>query len=121
MIVGEGFGTLVAAAEGCDVGPTNGMRAAAGARGAADRWGIPCVYACYHVRGLPPRKVTPQASGQSEKDAVAKAHWPSRHTTSVWASGSRHGPGELHRPACRDCVRPGYMDAASDGAPPVHR
>ncbi|MFD8951956.1 glycosyltransferase [Streptomyces xanthophaeus] len=74
-LVAEGFGTLAAAAEGCDVVLANGMMAAAGARGAAERWGIPYVYACYHVRGLPPRKTAPEASGQPAKDAAAKAHW----------------------------------------------
>ncbi|MCM1972993.1 glycosyltransferase [Streptomyces sp. G1] len=74
-LVAEGFGTLTAAAEGCDVLLANGMTAAAGAQGAAERWGIPYVYACYHVRGLPPRKIAPKASGQPAQDAADKAHW----------------------------------------------
>ncbi|MCM1967435.1 glycosyltransferase [Streptomyces sp. G1] len=74
-LVAEGFGTLAAAAEGCDVVLANGMMAAAGARGAADRWGIPYVYACYHVRGLPPRKIAPEAGGEPAQDAADKAHW----------------------------------------------
>ncbi|MER5487503.1 glycosyltransferase [Streptomyces sp. NPDC002812] len=74
-LVAEGFGTLAAAAEGCDVVLANGMMAAAGARGAAERLGIPYVYACYHVRGLPPRKTAPEASGQPAQDAADKAHW----------------------------------------------
>ncbi|MFF3745780.1 glycosyltransferase [Streptomyces kronopolitis] len=74
-LVAAGFDTLAAAAEGCDVLLANGMMAAAGARGTADRLGIPYVYACYHVRGLPPRKTGPEASGQSAQDAADKAHW----------------------------------------------
>ncbi|MGW6612012.1 glycosyltransferase [Streptomyces erythrochromogenes] len=74
-LVAAGFDTLAAAAEGCDVLLANGMIAAAGARGAAELLGIPYVYACYHLRGLPPRKISPEANGQSAKDAADKAHW----------------------------------------------
>ncbi|MFB6710427.1 glycosyltransferase [Streptomyces sp. NPDC056333] len=74
-LVAAGFDTLGAAAEGCDALLANGMMAAAGARGAADRLGIPYVYACYHVRGLPPRHVPTAAGGQSGQDAADKAHW----------------------------------------------
>ena len=44
-LVAAGFDTLGAAAEGCDALLANGMMAAAGARGAANRLGIPYVYA----------------------------------------------------------------------------
>ncbi|WP_423834426.1 glycosyltransferase [Streptomyces manipurensis] len=56
-LVTAAFDTLDAAGRGCDVLLANGMMAAAGARGAADRLGIPYVYACYHPRGLPPQDV----------------------------------------------------------------
>ena len=49
-LVAAGFDTLRAAAEGCDALLANGMMAAAGARGAAERLGVPYVYACYHTR-----------------------------------------------------------------------
>ncbi|MFI5670912.1 glycosyltransferase [Streptomyces sp. NPDC051704] len=74
-LVSAGFDTLAAAAGGCDVLLANGMMAAAGARGAADRLGIPYAYACYHVRGLPPRKIARDMNGQSVQDAADKAHW----------------------------------------------
>ncbi|MGW2014741.1 glycosyltransferase [Streptomyces sp. NPDC001927] len=74
-LVAAGFDTLATAAQGCDVLLANGMMAAAGARGAADKVGIPYVYGCYHVRGLPPRKIAPEASGHTAQDAADKAHW----------------------------------------------
>ncbi|MFD5623642.1 glycosyltransferase [Streptomyces yangpuensis] len=96
-LVAAGFGTLAAAAEGCDVVLANGMMAAAGARGAAERLGIPYVYACYHVRGLPPRKTAPAASGQSAKDAADKAYWEQgQKSISIFAdalSSHRAGAG----------------------------
>ncbi|WCD84783.1 Vancomycin aglycone glucosyltransferase [Streptomyces xanthophaeus] len=85
-LVTAGSETLAAAAEGCDVLLANGMMAAAGARGAAERRGIPYVYACYHVRGLPPRKTGPESSGQSARDAADKAHWEQgRKATAMFA------------------------------------
>ncbi|MFB6857403.1 glycosyltransferase [Streptomyces sp. NPDC056341] len=96
-LVTAGFDTLPAAGQGCDVLLANGMMAAAGVRGAADRLGIPYVYACYHVRGLPPRKIPPEASGQSGPDTADKAHWEQgQKATAMFAdalNGHRAGVG----------------------------
>ncbi|MGW8949669.1 glycosyltransferase [Streptomyces sp. NPDC055709] len=68
-LVAAAFDTLGPAAQGCDALLANGMMAAAGARGAADEVGIPYVYACYHLRGLPPQ------GEQSPQDETDKARW----------------------------------------------
>jgi len=74
-LVAAGFDTLRAAAEGCDALLANGMMAAAGARGAAERLGVPYVYACYHTRGLPPRHFPPWAGEPSPQDEADRGHW----------------------------------------------
>ncbi|MFE3165800.1 glycosyltransferase [Streptomyces sp. NPDC059224] len=110
-LVAAGFDTLAPAAEGCDVLLANGMMAAAGARGAADRLGIPYLYACYHVRGLPPRKIAPEAGGQSAKDAADKAHWEQgQKTIAMFADALGGHRAKLGLPPVEDVLDYVYTD-----------
>ncbi|MCP3754654.1 glycosyltransferase [Streptomyces sp. TBY4] len=119
-LVAEGFGTLAAAAEGCDAVLANGMMAAAGARGAADRLGIPYAYACYHVRGLTPRRTAPEASGQSEKDAADKAHWEQgRKATAMFAEALGSHRAGLGLPPVDDYIDHVYTARPWLAADPV--
>ncbi|MDD9375830.1 glycosyltransferase [Streptomyces sp. ZAF1911] len=119
-LVAEGFGTLEAAAEGCDVLLANGMMAAAGARGAADRLGIPYVYGCYHVRGLPPRKIAPEASGESAKDAADKAHWEQgQKAIAMFADALGSHRAKLGLPPVEDVLDYVYTDRPWLAADPV--
>ncbi|MER6197389.1 glycosyltransferase [Streptomyces sp. NPDC001586] len=71
-LVAARFDTLTAAAEGCDVLLATGLMPA-GARDVAEKLGIPYVFACFHVFGLPSRHFPPGArpgepSPQGETD-----------------------------------------------------
>ncbi|MGW8955803.1 glycosyltransferase [Streptomyces sp. NPDC055709] len=119
-LVAAGFDTLAAAAAGCDVLLANGMMAAAGARGAADRLGIPYTYACYHVRGLPPRKSAPEASGQSAQDAADKAHWEQgQKATAMFAEALNSHRAGLGLPPVEDFLNYIYTARPWLAADPV--
>ena len=121
-LVAAGFDTLGAAAEGCDVLLANGMMATAGARGAADRLGMPYVYACYHTPGLPPRHFPCRGRGggravsagrdrqgavgagpEGERQFLRGAQRPSGGDR--LAAGGRLPRLRLHRPAGRGWLR----------------
>ncbi|MFJ1763309.1 glycosyltransferase [Amycolatopsis sp. NPDC088138] len=57
-LVAARFETLGAAAEECDVLVATGLLPA-GARDVAEKRGIPYVYACFHIFGLPSRRFAP--------------------------------------------------------------
>jgi vancomycin aglycone glucosyltransferase len=57
-LVAARFETLTAAAEGCDALLATGLLPA-GARDVADKLGIPYVFACFHLLGLPSRHFAP--------------------------------------------------------------
>ncbi|MFE9453879.1 glycosyltransferase [Streptomyces sp. NPDC006739] len=59
-LVAARFGTLTAAAEGCDALLATGLMPA-GARDVAEKLGIPYVLACFHTLGLPSRHFAPGA------------------------------------------------------------
>ncbi|ANN18748.1 glycosyl transferase [Amycolatopsis orientalis] len=72
-LVAARFETLTAAAEGCDVLLATGLLPA-GARDVAEKFGIPYVYACFHIFGLPSRHFapgqrpgTPSPEGETDK------------------------------------------------------
>ncbi|MFE9629395.1 glycosyltransferase [Streptomyces sp. NPDC006463] len=71
-LVAARFDTLTAAAEGCDALLATGLMPA-GARDVAEKLGIPYVFACFHIFGLPSRHFRPGArpgkpSPQDETD-----------------------------------------------------
>ncbi|MFD9369874.1 glycosyltransferase [Streptomyces sp. NPDC060020] len=71
-LVAARFDTLTAAAGGCDVLLATGLMPA-GARDVAEKLGIPYVFACFHIFGLPSRHFPPGArpgdpSPQGETD-----------------------------------------------------
>ncbi|MFG2603251.1 glycosyltransferase [Streptomyces sp. NPDC048514] len=71
-LVAARFGTLTAAAEGCDAVLATGLMPA-GARDVAEKLGIPYVFACFHILGLPSRHFPPgsrpgKPSPQGETD-----------------------------------------------------
>ncbi|MFI9243729.1 glycosyltransferase [Streptomyces sp. NPDC053086] len=71
-LVAARFDTLTAAAEGCDALLATGLMPA-GARDVAEKLGIPYVFACFHIYGLPSRHFRPGArpgkpSPQDETD-----------------------------------------------------
>ncbi|SHG22140.1 glycosyltransferase [Streptoalloteichus hindustanus] len=57
-LVAARFDTLTAAAEGCDALLAAGLMPA-GARDVAEKLGIPYVYGCFHIFGLPSRHFSP--------------------------------------------------------------
>ncbi|MGW5718413.1 glycosyltransferase [Amycolatopsis sp. NPDC003865] len=59
-LVDARFETLTAAAEGCDALLATGLMPA-GARDVADHLGLPYVFACFHLLGLPSRHFPPGA------------------------------------------------------------
>jgi vancomycin aglycone glucosyltransferase len=59
-LVDARFETLTAAAEGCDALLATGLMPA-GARDVADQLGLPYVFACFHLLGLPSRHFPPGA------------------------------------------------------------
>ncbi|MBZ4321058.1 glycosyltransferase [Streptomyces huiliensis] len=59
-LVAARFETLTAAAEGCDVLLATGLMPA-GARDVAEKLGIPYVYGCFHIFGLPSPRFRPGA------------------------------------------------------------
>ncbi|MFE9929671.1 glycosyltransferase [Streptomyces sp. NPDC005533] len=59
-LVAARFETLGAAAEGCDVLLATGLMPA-GARDVAEKRGIPYVFACFHIFGMPSRHFPPGA------------------------------------------------------------
>ncbi|MEV0278928.1 glycosyltransferase [Streptomyces sp. NPDC050610] len=71
-LVAARFTTLMEAAKGCDALLATGLMPA-GARDVAEKLGIPYVYACFHIFGLPSRHFRPGArpgaeSAQDETD-----------------------------------------------------
>jgi vancomycin aglycone glucosyltransferase len=75
-LVGAHFGTVAAAAEGCDVLMASGLMPA-GARSVAEKLGIPYVYACFHPFEMPsthyppsPRPGPPAPSGTTGNRAL---------------------------------------------------
>ncbi|SCG45784.1 UDP:flavonoid glycosyltransferase YjiC, YdhE family [Micromonospora coxensis] len=59
-LVAARFETLTTAAEGCDALLATGLMPA-GARDVAEKLGIPYMYACFHIFGLPSRRFPPGA------------------------------------------------------------
>ena len=96
QLVDARFDTLAAAADGCDVLLATGLMPA-GAREVAEVRGIPYVFACLQIFGLPSRHYAPGAwPGAQTPDGEIADRW-ARHAQ--WIHGMYGPPLNAHRAA----------------------